>query len=111
VRLDRQDPVPLGRFLQESRHSAGAEVVVAQPVLRRDSRHLVMHADVLFELGRRFGVHRSAGGGEVLLDPAVDDLDARPPAYRTGSRMVRRVACVDGECNVRASRASARASP
>jgi hypothetical protein len=29
-----------------------------------------------------------SGGGEVFLDHAVDDLDARPSAYRQGSRLV-----------------------
>ena len=35
---------------------------------------------------------------------AVDDLDARLPAYRKCSRLVGYVACIDGQRNVRASR-------
>jgi energy-coupling factor transporter ATP-binding protein EcfA2 len=88
----------LGEFLQESRHTASTEVVVAHPARRdRDSRHLVVHrADVSLELSRGLGVHGLSGGGEVLGHYAVDDLDAGPSAYGQGSRLVGRVACVDG---------------
>src|ERR1700736_952745 len=82
VRTDSARPV-----LKESRHSAGAEVVVPHPARSdRDSRHLVIHAaDVLLELGRRFGVHGLPGGSQILLYYPVDDLDARLPAYRKGA--------------------------
>src|SRR5215831_9443966 len=64
------------QFLQESRHLAGAEVVAGPPWGDRDAGHLLVHpADMKFELGRCFGVHGLAGGGQVLGDHAVDDLD------------------------------------
>src|SRR5213593_3598315 len=51
-------------LLQEARHSPSTEVVVANPGRRdRDASHLVVHAaDVLLELGRRVGIHRSSRG-------------------------------------------------
>ena len=50
----------------------------------RDARHLVVHlADVLLELGRRFGVHGLPGGGEVLLTtPSTISTLARPRIER-----------------------------